>query len=133
MDKNNKKFKILIVDDEPLIRQSLYEILRIEGYSVQMAESGEMALKLLEKDEFDLVVTDMKLPKMSGVDLLKEIQKKYKNTELILITGFGSIETAVEAMKLGACDFITKPINDFEFNATSDNVLDEMSKSSVVF
>ena len=64
--KENKKYKILIVDDEPLIRESLYEILRIEGFHAQMAQSGKEALKFVEENGFDIVVTDLKLPKMSG-------------------------------------------------------------------
>ena len=117
MDKNIKKIKILIVDDEPLIRQSLYEILCIDGHAVQMCESAEEALKILQKDDFDLVVTDMQLSKMSGIDLLKETKARKAQVEFILITGFGTIESAVNAMKLGAYDFITKPINDFEFKS----------------
>lgn len=110
----NKRYKILVVDDEPLIRESLYEILRIEGYRVQMAQGGEEALDLIGKSDFDIVVTDFKLPKMSGMDLLEAIKKDYEMTEVIMVTGYGSIETAVEAMKKGACDYITKPINDNE-------------------
>ncbi len=110
----NKKFRILVVDDEPLIRESLYEILRIEGYRVQMAQGGKEALQLMSKNEFDVVVTDFKLPKMSGMDLLEVVKKDFPETEVIMITGYGSIETAVEAMKKGACDYITKPINDNE-------------------
>ncbi|MCK5180785.1 MAG: sigma-54-dependent Fis family transcriptional regulator, partial [Candidatus Omnitrophica bacterium] len=110
----NKKFRILVVDDEPLIRESLYEILRIEGYRVQMAQGGKEALQLMSKNEFDVVVTDFKLPKMSGMDLLEVVKKDFSKTEVIMITGYGSIETAVEAMKKGACDYITKPINDNE-------------------
>jgi len=110
--KNNKECQILIVDDEPLIRESLYEILRIEGYSVQMASNGEDALKIIQNDSIDIVVTDLKLPKMNGLELLTEIKKRGPRAEVILITGYGSIETAVEAMKKGAFDFVTKPIND---------------------
>ncbi len=73
MEKISKKnFRILVVDDEPLIRESLYEILRIEGYNVQMASNAEDALIVLQKDGIDVVVTDLKLPKMSGLDLLRE-------------------------------------------------------------
>ena len=110
----NKKYRILIVDDEPLIRESLYEILRIEGYRGQMAQGGKEALQLMLKSEFDIVVTDFKLPKMSGMELLEVVKRDFPKTEVIMITGYGSIETAVEAMKKGACDYITKPINDNE-------------------
>ncbi len=109
-----KDSRILVVDDEPLIRESLYEILRIDGYRVQMASTAEEALNILFKGKIDIVVTDFKLPEMNGLELLMEIKKKELNTEVILITGYGSIETAVESMKQGAYDYITKPINDNE-------------------
>src|SRR3989338_6564598 len=96
-NENKKNYQILIVDDEPLIRKSLYEILRIDGYRVQMAASGEEALDILEKNEIDIVVTDFKLPKISGLQLLQEIKSRTPKAEVILITGYGSIESAVEA------------------------------------
>jgi len=114
LKEDRKNFQILVVDDEPLIRQSLYEIFRIEGYRVQMAASAEAALENLAKDRSDIVVTDFKLPKMNGIELLEAIKRDHAQTEVILITGYGSIETAVQAMKKGAFDYITKPINDNE-------------------
>lgn len=125
MDKLNKnEFKLLIVDDEPLIRESLYEIFRIEGYNVQMAHTAEHALGIMEKLEFDIVVTDFKLPEMSGLELLREIKDRHEKTEVILMTGYGSIETAVDAMKKGAYDYITKPINDSEIKIIIDKIID---------
>ena len=125
MEKVNKnEFKLLIVDDEPLIRESLYEIFRIEGYDVQMAPAAEEALEIMEKIEFDIVVTDFKLPEMSGLDLLHEIKERYKKTEVILMTGYGSIGTAVDAMKKGAYDYITKPINDNEVKIIIDKIIE---------
>jgi DNA-binding NtrC family response regulator len=110
----NNKYHILVVDDEPLIRESLYEILRIEGYRAHMAASAEEALDIVRKDTIDVVVTDLKLPKMNGLQLLEKIKEHSSETEVILITGYGTIETAVEAMKKEAYDYITKPINDNE-------------------
>jgi len=101
---DNSKYRILVVDDEPLIRESLYEILRIEGYRVQMAASGEDALSAMDKGQIDIMVTDFKLPQMSGLELLAEVKEKFSKTEVIVITGYGSIETAVDAMKKGAFD-----------------------------
>jgi len=121
----NKKYRILVVDDEPLIRESLYEILRIEGYRVQMAGTGKEALQLIMKDGFDIVVTDFKLPKMSGMDLLEAIKKDHQKTEVIMITGYGSIEMAVEAMKKGAYDYITKPINDNEIKIVIEKIVEK--------
>ncbi|VAW14648.1 Response regulator of zinc sigma-54-dependent two-component system, partial [hydrothermal vent metagenome] len=126
MDKEkNKKVRILIVDDEPLIRESLFEILRIEGFKVQMAPTGEEAFKLLSKTTMDIVVTDLKLPVMSGLDLLEKIRDDYPKTETILMTGYGSIETAVEAMKVGAFDYITKPINDHEIKIVIQKIVEK--------
>ncbi len=126
MDKEkNKKIRILIVDDEPLIRESLFEILRIEGFKVQMAPTGEEALTLLSKTTMDIVVTDLKLPAMSGLDLLEKIRDDSPKTETILMTGYGSIETAVEAMKFGAFDYITKPINDHEIKIVIQKIVEK--------
>ena len=112
VNKTEKNVQVLIVDDEPLIRKSLYEIMRIEGYRVQMAETGEAALSILKKERIDVVVTDFQLPKMTGIQLLEEVKRWSPKTEVILVTGYGTIESAVAAMKKGAFDYITKPIND---------------------
>ena len=114
VNKTEKNVQVLIVDDEPLIRKSLYEIMRIEGYRVQMAETGEAALSILKKEYIDVVVTDFQLPKMTGIQLLEEVKRWSPKTEVILVTGYGTIESAVAAMKKGAFDYITKPINDTE-------------------
>jgi len=121
----NKNFRILVVDDEPLIRESLYEILRIDGFRVQMAPSGEEALKNLEKNPADIIVTDLMLPQMSGLDLLGAVKKDHIETEVIVITGFGSIESAVEAMKKGAFEYITKPINDNEIKIIINKIIEK--------
>jgi two-component system response regulator AtoC len=122
----NKNFKILIVDDEPLIRDSLFEIMKIDGYKVQTAQNGEDALELLKKSSVDIVVTDLKLPKMSGVELLEGVKKLRPETEVILITGYGSIESAVDAMKKGAFHYVTKPINDQEIKIIISKIVDRM-------
>jgi DNA-binding NtrC family response regulator len=123
--RNKRDFNILIVDDEPLIRESLFEILRIEGYRVQMAASAEEAMKTLEAEFFDIVITDYKLPGNNGLKLLAEIKKNYLRTEVILITGYGTIEMAVDAMKMGAYDYVTKPINDSEFQLTIQKIVEK--------
>ena len=120
----NSKYGILIVDDEPLIRESLYEILRIDGYRALMAPTGEEALALIKDQRVDIVLTDMKLPQMSGLDLLEKLKQIHPETAVILITGYGSIETAVQAMKQGAFDYITKPINDHEIKLIIKKIVD---------
>lgn len=125
MDKGrNTKYQILVVDDEPLIRESLYEILRIDGYRAHMAATAEEALELLRREKIDIVLTDMKLPKLNGIDLLNRIKELSSETEVILITGYGSIETAVQAMKNGAYDYIAKPINDNEIKLVIEKIID---------
>ncbi len=123
MDRAN--FNILIVDDEPLIRKSLYEILKIEGFHAHMAQSGEEAVDMLRKIPCDIVIADMKLPQMSGLELLERIKKNKSETDVILITGFGTIETAVDAMRKGAFDYITKPIIDSEIKIIIDKILEK--------
>jgi two-component system, NtrC family, response regulator AtoC len=101
--------RILIVDDEAAIRQSLEEALQNDGYDVDSAETGESALAKLHNASFDLVVTDLKMPGVSGLELLQAIRNQGKNTPVIMMTAYGDVETAVESMRLGAYDFIQKP------------------------
>jgi DNA-binding NtrC family response regulator len=122
---DHKQYSILIVDDEPLIRKSLYEILKIEGFDAYTALNAEEAMDLFKKRSFDIVITDMKLPKISGLELLNFIKKTSPVTEVILITGFGSIETAVEAMKKGAFDYVSKPIVDDEIKILIDKIIEK--------
>jgi two-component system, NtrC family, response regulator HydG len=109
-----KHINILVVDDEPLVRRSLSEFLTLEGYTVSVASNGMEALKLLKDYTADIVITDMKMPEMEGIELLHEIKQNYPAIAVVFITGYGSIESAVEAMKDGAFDYITKPIIDNE-------------------
>jgi len=120
-----KDYSILIVDDEPLIRKSLYEILRIEGYHAHMAENAETALEIIKDNAIDVVITDMMLPKMTGLELLEEIKRTKSDIEVILITGYGTIESAVEAMRKGAYDYVTKPIIDSEIKLVIKKILDK--------
>ncbi len=103
--------KILIVDDERAQREALGGFLKKKGFETLKAGSGEEALKQLEESGVNLLLVDLKLPEMSGLDLLSEVKKRYPNIEVIVITAFGSIETAVRAMKLGAFHYLTKPID----------------------
>ena len=100
---------VLIVDDEHSAREFCKEILKDQGFRIDLADSGERALEILENRETDIVLTDVRMPGMDGMDLLKEIKGKYPETDVVVMTGFGSIESAVKATKLGAYDYITKP------------------------
>jgi two-component system response regulator HydG len=101
--------KILLVDDEARMRETLAIILDGQGYEVEQTGDGHLALELLERDIFDLLITDLRMDPISGIDLLRAVQERGLNMSVIMITAFGTIESAVEAMKLGACDYLTKP------------------------
>jgi two-component system, NtrC family, nitrogen regulation response regulator NtrX len=102
---------ILIVDDESGIRDSLKGVLEDEGYKTLAAESGEACLRVLEKQEVDLVLLDVWLPGIDGLDTLQKIRELENSPEVIMISGHGTIETAVRATKLGAYDFLEKPLS----------------------
>ena len=102
---------ILLIDDERAIRRALREILEFENCQVQEAESGVHALQLLEQSSFDLIFSDIKMPHMDGIELLEQIKKKNLETPVVMISGHGNVETAVGAIKLGAFDFIEKPLD----------------------
>jgi DNA-binding NtrC family response regulator len=105
------KEKILIVDDEKIVRESLFHWFEQEGYCVDTAESGEDALKKFEKGKFNLYLVDMKMPGISGLDLLKKIKEADTEAVVILITAFASVPTAITALKDGAYDYVTKPVD----------------------
>ena len=100
---------ILIVDDEPLMRLSMCDALEAVGHDVQAASTGTEGIELVSKQVFDLVITDLRLPGADGLIVLKITKEKHPQTEVVVITAHGSVETAVGAMKLGAFDYITKP------------------------
>jgi len=105
------KNKILIVDDEKLMRVSLEDKLTKEGYAVTSLSNAVEGVKLLQSTNFDAVITDLRLPKMDGIDFLREIKKASPDTVVIIMTAYGSIENAVTAMKEGAYDYVTKPFS----------------------
>ncbi|PID26545.1 MAG: hypothetical protein CR982_09765 [Candidatus Cloacimonadota bacterium] len=102
---------VLVVDDEPLMRDMLYSALRRKKMPVDRAENGKEASSMLSKKSYDIVITDVRMPKFSGMDLLQTIKKKYTNTDVIMLTAYGTIEDAVKATKLGAFDFVEKKEN----------------------
>jgi two-component system nitrogen regulation response regulator NtrX len=102
---------ILIVDDEPGIRESLTDVLQDEGYHVESVESGEACLEILAQKDFDVVLLDIWLPGLDGIQVLEKIQESGTPPKVIMISGHGTIETAVRSTKLGAFDFIEKPLS----------------------
>jgi DNA-binding NtrC family response regulator len=102
--------KILVVDDEDIIRESLSFVLKKEGYAVEEAENGKAAYDKLLIESFDLVITDIEMPQMKGTQLIEEIEKLNIQTSIIVITAFGSLDTAITALRNGAADYILKPV-----------------------
>jgi two-component system nitrogen regulation response regulator NtrX len=105
------KDRILIIDDERGIRSSLKGILEDEGYSIKTANTGEDCLRLIEWQNFDLILLDIWLPEMDGIEVLKKIKTMDENPQVVMISGHGTVETAVKATKLGAYDFLEKPLS----------------------
>lgn len=102
--------RVLVVDDEATTRVSLAELLRLEGYDVSIAASGEDALEVIDRSSpFDLVVLDIKMPGMDGLQLTEAIQQRSPDTVIILLTAFGTLETAIQALRRGAHDYLLKP------------------------
>jgi two-component system nitrogen regulation response regulator NtrX len=102
--------RILIIDDETSIRSSLRGILEDEGFQVKTAESGEEALRFMDKQSFDLLLLDIWLPEMSGLDVLRKVKTMDETPPVVMISGHGTVETAVKAVKMGAFDFLEKPL-----------------------
>src|SRR3954453_20008290 len=103
--------RILVVDDEANARSALAELLRDEGYSVETAADGFKALPKLEELAPDVVVTDLKMPGLDGIELMHKVRERDPECVLIVMTAYGAIDTAVKAMREGAADYITKPVN----------------------
>ena len=111
----NEKIKILVVDDEKVIRDGCSRVLSGKGYDVITAENGQAALDTLAKEPLDIILLDLKMPVMSGEEVLEITGEKYPDIPVIIITGHGTVDTAVECMKKGAYDFITKPFQIDQF------------------
>lgn len=103
-----KNYKIMVVDDEPEYQRVFAYILKKNGYQVSSCSSAKEALDELSRREVDLIMTDLKMPDMDGIELVKEVKKRFEDTDIMVITAFGSIESAVEAMKYGACGYAIK-------------------------
>jgi DNA-binding NtrC family response regulator len=101
--------KILLVDDELVFTQNMAKLLTNRGYVVTAVNSGDAAIQALEEEDFDVVVLDLKMPGMDGITTLREIKKLGLFTQTLILTGHGSIDTALEAIKIGAYDYLTKP------------------------
>jgi DNA-binding NtrC family response regulator len=117
--------KILFVDDEREMLSTVKTYLSRGGYTVIVTESGRKALELAKKEDFDIVITDLNMPELSGLELLKAIKKIHTETEVIVVTGYGSIESAIKALKWGGYDYLQKPINLQRLKLLIDRILEK--------
>jgi len=124
--KMSSTYKILVVDDEQIIRKSLSGLLEYTGYEVVTAGSGTECLHIMSSQYFDLVILDIVMPDMSGIEVLQRIKKKYKGTEVITVTGYADKEKAITTFRLGAYDFIEKPFESVEMLNTIANCLNQL-------
>jgi two-component system response regulator HydG len=118
-----KMAQVLIIDDHDSMREGLELLLRRRGHHTLSAATGKAGLDLLADSQADLVITDLKMKSMDGLEVLRAVKSRSPSTEVLMITGYGTVETAVEAMKLGAADFITKPFSSEEFGVKVDRLL----------
>lgn len=110
----DERFKVLVVDDEPTIRELMQLVLAREGHTAKTASDGMQALEMLRAERFDFLLSDIKMPRMDGLELLRQARALDPDMTVIMMTGFGTVETAVDAIKSGAADFLTKPIRELE-------------------
>ena len=122
-----RKKNILIIDDDKIILDSLCEFLSLEGFQTSGAETRKSALTRLEEESYCLVITDVNLPDGDGLELLSFIKKNYPQTVVIVITGYGTIDSAVKAIKSGAYDYLTKPIIDDELRLAVERAITQQS------
>ena len=126
MRHSGEKERILVVDDSPQTLEVLQRNLASEGYRVFTASSVSEAIRVLETTAVELVITDLKMPKVSGIDLVRHVRENHKDTEVMTITGYPSIEGAVKAIKTGAEEYLTKPFTDEELFAAVRRTLDKL-------
>jgi YesN/AraC family two-component response regulator len=130
--KNKFMIKILVIDDEPGIAELLSDELGLQGYTVVTAPDGEKGLELIRKQKFQLVITDIKMPNLDGIQVLYEIKRIDPSIEVIIITGYGTITTAVDAMKHGAYDFIQKPLNINEITLLVEKAIERIEMKAML-
>ncbi len=126
MNNREEHFRILIVDDNKELREILGEYLKDEGDLVEGANNGKDALSKYQKNPYDLIITDLNMPELTGIELIKEIVKQETGTEFIIITGYASLDTAIEAIKVGAFDYIVKPFRMEELRVVVKNAKDKI-------
>jgi DNA-binding response OmpR family regulator len=116
---------ILVMEDEASVAQGLQMVLSEEGYDVDVANTGSSALNAFHQKGFDLLVADLRLPDIDGMEVIRQVKENKPDTEVIVITGYASIDSAVESMKLGAFEYLSKPFTDDQFKQAVDGALKE--------
>jgi len=124
MGTKKSKAKILIIDDEKVIRSTIKEILEYEEFEVKEAEDGKVGLDQIAREKFDIILSDVKMPKMDGMELMQQVREKSPESVFIVMSGHGTIDTAVEAVKQGAFDYLSKPIDLNRLLVSIRNALD---------
>jgi DNA-binding NtrC family response regulator len=117
--------KVLVIDDEPIVRISCKRTLVPEEYDVTLADSGRAGIEILERDTFDVILLDLKMPDMDGIDVLKVIMERWPGTKVIIVTGYSTVDTAVEALRLGAFNHIEKPFTPGSLLTAVNEVFDK--------
>jgi DNA-binding NtrC family response regulator len=120
-----KPASLLIVEDEEKMRELLQKILTTDGYRVKTASNGSEALAMIEETPFDIVLSDVKMPGLNGIELLKAVKKITAETYVVIMTAFGTIDSAVEAMKQGAFDYVSKPFKMDEIRILMNKIMEE--------
>ncbi|MBI4690373.1 MAG: sigma-54-dependent Fis family transcriptional regulator [Nitrospirae bacterium] len=123
-----EKGKILIIDDEDIVLRSCQRALSPAGYDVRVAKNGIDGLKMLETEAFAVVLTDLKMPDLDGIEVLRRIRETWPDIEVIIITGYQTVETAVKAIKLGAFDYIEKPFSPEQILSVIRNAIERRTK-----
>jgi DNA-binding NtrC family response regulator len=118
-------YRILVVDDESTVCEACHEALAMEGYMVDTVLSGEEGLKTLRGNTYDIILLDLKMPGMSGLEVLEKLSEVAPKADVVMMTGYATVESAVEAMKLGAIDYIKKPFTNREL---SDKILQVLER-----
>ena len=125
--KNDDSFRILIVDDNKELREILQEYLKGEGIDSQGAANGKEALERHHQEPFDLIITDLNMPEVPGIELIRTIRKENQDTEFVIITGYASMDSAVEAVRIGAFDYIVKPFRMEELQVVVKNAREKIA------
>lgn len=120
---------ILVMEDDLNVAKGLEMVLHEDGFEVNLAGTGELAMEAFQQKRFDLLVADLRLPDMDGMDVIREVKTQKPETEIVVITGYGTTETAIEAMKLGVSDFLPKPFTEDQIKTSVSNALKPLEET----